>query len=66
MIIVPIGHDKLIRRLPYLTIAIMARIFLDNLEDKPLGKGALEFLIKNYPDYSGTHEAQTILMKYNN
>jgi tetratricopeptide (TPR) repeat protein len=44
----------------------MGRIFLNNLEDEPLGKGALEFLIKNYPDYSGTHEAQTLLMKYNN
>lgn len=37
------------------------RIFLQNIGDKNLGRGALEFLIKNYPHYSGIPEARALL-----
>ena len=40
------------------------RIFLQKLEEVSLGKGALEFLTKNYPDYSETAEARYLLSEY--
>ena len=42
------------------------RIFLKNIGNEMLGKGALEFLINNYPDYSGINEAKTLLMESEN
>jgi len=40
------------------------RIFLTKLEDKPLGKGALELLINKYPNYIGISEAKKLLSDY--
>jgi len=62
LIIIPIGHDKLT------PVALLktGRIFLKNIGNDTLGKGALEFLINSYPDYSGINEAKTLLMESEN
>jgi len=40
------------------------KIFLCQLGDEKLGKGSLEFLIKNYPQYSGISEAKLLLSEH--
>lgn len=40
------------------------KIFLKNLYNENLGIGALEFLIKNYPDYNGIYEAKALLLEH--
>jgi len=53
-------------RLAPLSLLKTGKIFLQYIGDVPIGSGALEFLIKNYPDYSGINEAKNLLAKYNN
>lgn len=50
-------HDKLAPVALFKT----GKIFLNNLDNETLGRGALTFLIKNYPHYKNIDEAKTLL-----
>jgi membrane associated rhomboid family serine protease len=53
-------HD----RLSPIALFRTAKIFLENLYKENLGRGALEFLIKNYPKYNGIPEAKSLLSEH--
>jgi membrane associated rhomboid family serine protease len=50
-------------KLAPLSLLKMGKIFLNHLGNRTLGRGALTFLIKNYPYYRNIDEAKTILRK---
>jgi tetratricopeptide (TPR) repeat protein len=51
-------------RLAPLSLLKAAKIFLEDLDNVPLGKGALEFLVLQYPNHHSVLEAKSILREH--